>query len=502
MRRIRWWGTGLCCSAAVAGWLLFAMGSAWAVTADDTRVLQAEEFVAMLAGAEATNLAGLTVAGDVDLGRLEQLARPLRCRDCRFTGGFQAIDLILERIVDFSGSVFEGPFDMSAALFRDRAGFEEVVFAGPAVFGSARFLADASFGRSEFRGPAAFDRVQFGGAAGFSGTLFAGDAGFERAQFGLGADFAGARFGARSAFADSSFARRVSFARAEFAEEASFAGASLGGGGNFGVQSFGRGCSFEGVTAAGSTEFLGAGLAGEGVFNNFSSTGTLALDGIRMLGDARLFLDRVTASRLTMDVDQIGRVAGPAVRKQVLAEVEEAGRESGDLALANRARFRLLDLEGAEKQGLARVWDRLILRNAGGYLVRPLNPLATLAVLVLAGGLIRSARSLRQGVQSREVPRAEHGGSRGLRTRMHRTLLVSEKAVARLLSGISRAMNVAFRRKPDHIKLADPERARSYLGVGVLWGEFLVYKLMLAVFLLALGNSNATVRQLLDAVTG
>lgn len=496
-------GTGLRCSAAVVGWLVISMGSALAVAADDTRVLQAEELVAMLAGTEATNLAGVTVLGDVDLGRLEQVARPLRCRDCRFTGSFQGIDLILERIVDFSGSVFEGPFDMSAALFRDRAGFEEVVFAGPAVFGSARFLADASFGRSEFQGPAGFDRIQFGAAAGFSGSTFAGDTGFERAQFAMGADFAGARFRARSSFADASFARRVSFARAEFAEEASFTGAFLGAGGNFGVQSFSRGCSFEGVNAAGSTEFLGAGLAGEGVFNNFSSTGTLALDGIRMVGaDARLFLDRVAVSRFTMDVDQVNHVAGPAVRKEALAKVEQAGRESGDLALANRARFRLLDLEGADKQGFARLWDRLILRNVGGYLVRPINPLVTLLVLVLIGGLIRSARSLRHGMRSWWAARPENGGSRGLRARMHRGLLISEKAVARLLSGISRAMNVAVRRKPDHIKLDDPERARSYLAVGVLWGEFLVYKLMIAVFLLALGNSNATVRQLLDAVTG
>jgi hypothetical protein len=32
------------------------------------------------------------------------------------------------------------------------------------------------------------------------------------------------------------------------------------------------------------------------------------------------------------------------------------------------------------------------------------------------------------------------------------------------------------------------------------WGEFLAYKVLLAVVILSFGNSNATIRQLLDAV--
>jgi hypothetical protein len=64
------------------------------------------------------------------------------------------------------------------------------------------------------------------------------------------------------------------------------------------------------------------------------------------------------------------------------------------------------------------------------------------------------------------------------------------------------AFTVAFRPKPNNIKVDDPERPASYIVALVRLVEFLVYKVVLAVFLLALGNSNASVRQLLDTVRG
>jgi hypothetical protein len=228
----------------------------------------------------------------------------------------------------------------------------------------------------------------------------------------------------------------------------------------------------------------------------------LALDGIRVLGpDSGLFLDEISVAKLTMDVDQIEVVQGRRVQKEVLKLVEKSGRESGDLALANRARFQFLDLEGEEKQGLRRWWDRLVFRDISGYLVKPIHPLITLGILVLIGAFIRSARSLRLGLKSWWESRSASPPPPTLRGKLRAALLLGEKGVSRILEGLSRTLNVAVRRKAE-IKLENRERVRDYSMAGLLWVEFLVYKLMFAIFLLALGNSNSTVRQLLDAVTG
>jgi hypothetical protein len=488
---------------ALACWLLPQAGPAAALEAGEAGAIAAGDVIRIVNAGQPANLSGVRVEGDLDLSGIETVTRPLRCQGCRFTGKVVATDLILERIVDLSGSVFDGPVDFSAALFRDRAGFENVLFNQGATFGSTRFLADASFAQTRFGGPAVFDRAQFGAGALFSDTSFASDAGFQATQFGAGADFAGSEFRGASNFTSTSFGKRVSFARSRFTRVAEFRGAALSGGANMGVEKFNEGFSLEAVTAAGSIEFLGAALQGEGAFNNFSSTGVLALDGIRLLGpDSAIFLDQLSVSRLTMDVEQIGAAQGRNVQKTVLELVEKSGRESGDLALANRARFQLLDLEGEEKEGFARLVDRLLFRDVSGYLVRPLHPLVTLLILVFIGGMVRSARSLRIGVTGWWSSRSSRQSPATVWDRLRRALLLSEKAVSRVLGGVSKAMNVAVRRKPDHIKLENPDRVSDYLKVGLLWGEFLTYKLVFAVFVLALGNSNSTVRQLLDAVTG
>ncbi|HEU4868455.1 MAG TPA: pentapeptide repeat-containing protein [Actinomycetota bacterium] len=502
MRRVRSLGSRSVLTLALVCGALASGDPAARAAPGDAGAIAGGDLIRMLAGDQAATLSGLRVEGDLNLAALQNVRRPLRCQSCRFTGRITGTDLIFERIVDFNGSVFEGPVDLSAVLFRDRAGFEGVTFSGPVTFGSTRFLADASFAGTQFQGAAVFDRVQFSGGALFSDAVFASDAGFQATQFGSGADFAGADFEAAAIFASAGFGKKVSFARSNFAGAAEFRGAVLSGGANLGVERFDQGVSLEAVTAAGSVEFLGAALQGEGVFNNFASTGLLALDGIRVLGsNSGLFLDQISVSRLTMDVDQIEVVQGRNVQKTVLKLVEKSGRESGDLALANRARFQLLDLEGEEKEGFWRWWDRLVFRDISGYLVRPIHPLVTLAILLLAGAMIRSAGSLRLGFMSWWRSRSSTPEPPTLRGKLRAWLLLGEKGVSRVLEGLSRTLNVAIRRKAE-IKLENRERVRDYLMAGLLWGEFLLYKLVFAIFVLALGNSNSTVRQLLDAVTG
>lgn len=463
-------------------------------------MIQSSDFTAMLEQSGGADVTDATVEGDLDLSPLESVARPVRCRKCRFTGAVRGTDLIFERIVDFSGSRFDGLVDLSAAVFRDRAGFGQVRFDGGAFFESTRFLADASFVLSDFNGGAFFNRAQFGGDADLSYVNFGSGAQFEGARFDGGANFALSSFEGETTFESAGFGKRLSLDRVLFRQNARFKNASLAAGGNMGA-TFSGGFTFESATAGGATQFFGSVLFGEGAFNNFSSTGTLALDGIRIV-DGELYLDQVSVGGLTMDVDQIEAVQGTRVQKSVLRLVERSGRESGDLALANRARFQFLDMEGAEKRGFSRFADRVFFRDVSGYLVRPLHPLATMAILILVGGVIRSGRSLQAGVGRWWSGRAARPRAPSLPERLRRGLLLSGKAVDKVLDGISTTVNVAVRRKPDHFKRVDSDRVADHARFWLLGGEFWVYKILLAIFLLALGNSNATVRQLLDAVTG
>lgn len=466
-------------------------------------VVPAAEFANLLVGSRAADLSDTTVEGDVDLRSLEAIRRPVRCQGCRFSGSFTATDLIFERIVDFSGSVFRGRTDLAAAVFRDRAGFENVVFETEVTFGSARFTGDASFSGAEFRGPAAFDRAQFGSSAVFSDTAFSGPAGFGAAQLSGVADFSGAAFEDEADFTGTGFGKRASFARATFGKLAEFRGASFAGGANLGVEKFEAGFNLEAVSAAGTVEFLGAGLEGEGVLANFSSTGTLSLDGLRAIGTgSKLFLDRLSVARLTMDVEEISVVRGRTVQKEVLKLVERSGRESGDLALANRARFEFLDLEGGEKEGfVARVVDRVFFRDIAGYLVRPSHPLLTLLSLVVIAGVIRSFGHLREATRGWAAGTASPGTGR-FKRRLRRAVEAVAAPIERILDGISTTVHVALNRKADHIERKESEKIRDHAMLWMLWIEFLVYKGLIAVFLLALGNSNSTVRQLFEAVTG
>lgn len=454
----------------------------------------------MMAGDEPVALEGVTVQGDLDLRVLRQVTSPFRCQSCRFTGAFVATDLIFERIVDLRGSTFEGPVELSAAIFEDRAGFEEAEFGGTTGFALARFLAGASFSGSDFAQTAEFERALFGGDALFADATFGSDVSFEAAQFDEGADFTGAGFTADNNFAAADFSERASFRRADFGRHADLRGANMAAGADLGVNEFREGFRLDGVTAAGSIAFAGATLRGVGFLNNLSSTGSLVLDGMLLAPDAELHMEGMAVDRLFMDVErQIDFVQG-TTKIEVLELVERTGRESGNLALANRARFALLDLRGGRKEGLDRLVDRVFFRNMGGYLVRPLNPLLTLFSLILAGGLIRSARAVSASMNAWWRDHAGKRRSLTPRQWLGRVLLILEKTTARLLSGIAAAMRAAFKPKPEHIELQDPERTREYGRVGVLWCEFLAYKLAIATFLLALGNSNSTIRQLLDAV--
>ena len=68
-----------------------------------------------------------------------------------------------------------------------------------------------------------------------------------------------------------------------------------------------------------------------------------------------------------------------------------------------------------------------------------------------------------------------------------------------LAGGLHDAFASAFRKKAE-ISIADRAQIGQYVFATLKWGEFLAYKVLIALFILSLGNSNSTIRQLLDAV--
>ena len=201
-----------------------------------------------------------------------------------------------------------------------------------------------------------------------------------------------------------------------------------------------------------------------------------------------------------MDVGTVSTLRGRSAQLRALELIEESAQERGELAVANDARYRRLSLLGEQKDSLvAHLADSLLYRTVAGYLVRPSHPLAVFVGLLVGAGLVRSVPEVVQLVAARWRERRSHPGRRPMAQRSHDSILTTQKLMARVLSGLATSFAVAFRPKPA-IAVDDPDRVRPYFVAALRWLEFLAYKVLLAVFLLALGNSNATIRELLDAV--
>lgn len=468
------------------------------------RTIPAAQLTSMLAAGLPVELTGATIDGEVDLGPLGTVTRPWRCRDCRFTASLRAKDVVFERLVDLRGSVVEGNLDLGGAVFRDAAGFDQTAVSGAANFDSARFSANVSLARAAVTGPFAFDRARVAGSAFFTQAAMAGHAGFTRSEFSAKADFSQARFGAGTSFEGTVFAERAVFSLTQFAGPARFSGAELRRGGNLRFMRFRDEVTFSQVTAGGAVELDGTLFERDSSFNNLSSSGSVSLIGIRVLR-TDLFMERVAVQDFSMDIATVDAVRGVDTRKRLLTLIERSARARDDLAVANNARFALLALQGEDKEG---AWPLLVdsaYRNVAGYLVRPVSPLLAFVLVLMVTGLTRAVMRLRAARRSPAPGRRERrppsvgGPGRQTVDLGRRNLLVAQRVVATWLGGVADSLAVAFRPKPG-VQVADEQRVASYFLAGCRLGEFLVYKVLFAVFLLALGNSSATVRDVLDAV--
>ena len=482
------------------------------------RIIPASELVEGLAGGKGVDEFGVRVTGDVDLRPLETVKRPFRCRACTFSGAINATDVVVDSIIDLSGTTIEGsllltgarlraPFildgmadnasevkgrtDLRLARFSDSASWERTRLLGPVDATSAQFNDGASFVAATFLGPATFERARFGLATSFADASTQG-LHIARAVFGGAADFRQHRFEGTSNFTGVVFEETADFTLAGFKQDAQFDTAT-----------FGRDVSFRLVQApfatlrntqaAGAVVFDGAILERGGSFAGSSLLGVLSLRELQTLtADNALELDQVAAPVIRLEVSAVNLVRGASVRQEVLTLLEEDAKADGNLQLANDARFQRMTLQAARKGPLQRLLDRAIFREIAGYLVRPLYPLRALLFLLVIGASVRAfptwSRNLRPLQAS--VPDRRH-------KRKQRRAAGEPSGFGVFLWGLYASLRQAFAKTSGVDWQAGEALSKREGARGV---EFLAGKALIALFLLSLGNSNATVREIIDAV--
>ncbi|HEU5204272.1 MAG TPA: pentapeptide repeat-containing protein [Candidatus Limnocylindrales bacterium] len=513
------------------------------------------QLVQLVGAGETVEMDGVTIVGEVDLRPLEATARIFRCTRCTFEGAIEASNLTFERVVDLSGSRLEGGANFEGAVFRDAflmrsIGERAATVVEPAVFTLAAFEDRANFDGSQFDSEADFRVTQFVGDASFAGATVAGDARFDSATFEARAQFAGSSIGGDADFTTATFADKSDFRRVAIAGDATFSGAgfeavdftqsrfggvlsfeeaSIEGTCSFRAASFEGDVLFGGVALRGPTDFQAASARGEIDFTDTSATDRFDLRGLSTTHP--IWLDRVTAPALEMDLDRLENITSVAVQIRVLAMIEAGARERGDIDLANDAAFRRSQLQTDRKAGV----DRLVGQageTVGGYLVQPLVPARAMALLVVIGTLVRAGTRLVPAVSRRRfawdlaptpvVVEGEAGPMMGAAndtaadslnagdpaakpaaspTATHNALLAVGKTAATVARAFADTLRAAVRLRPQDI----PERRRDDLsayGAALLAGaEWFAYKLLFALFLIGLANSNPTFKQLVEAVT-
>jgi len=469
------------------------------------------------------DLSGATVAGATDFG------------------GAIFLDAFLMRAFDGRPARVVGPVSFSLANFGGRAIFERAQFEGDADFRVAQFDGDASFADAWIAGDARFESTTFAGRAQFNGfpattASFGGLAGFTSATFQQKADFRQRDFAGPAMFDGVGF-DSVDFTLAKFSDDATFDGASINGSGVFRSTRFMEDLWFRGVVLRGLTDFQTVSIDGSGDFSQSSASDRFVLTGLKPGTSVRF--TGMTAPALEMDLDRLTDISGERVRIDVLSMIESGARARGNLDLANQAAYRRSQLQTASMEGAERVvWQAS--ENVGGYLVQPLLPIRAMLVLVAIGTFIRTVR--KEGAQLLAfIPAASRrqsasdlspvaaatvsaGGSavvlssdpmrpvdppddvqtapksRGSAPTQD-VLLGLGKLAAAIVRACADTLRAAVRIRPQDIPEDRQDDLPAY-GVAVLaFAEWLAYKVLFALFLIGLANSNPTFKQLVEAVT-
>ena len=229
-------------------------------TVDSTRILEA------LKNGQPIDLTGVIVRGEVDFGQLSAKAvgegthigsdqtQQVGREEVRLVRGGVTIresvvlgavrhrsatgTLQFESPVNFHGTTFKESVDLSRSLFQGPVELTEAVFQKEAYFVQGRFMEGLGcqgtkfgphtrFHRSLFRGVVDCTGVLFDGIAEWLEATFERPAVFERARFGSGTGFSGSQFMQQAGFREAIFSRDSFFTFSVFREAAVFAGAQF-----------------------------------------------------------------------------------------------------------------------------------------------------------------------------------------------------------------------------------------------------------------------------------
>jgi hypothetical protein len=444
-----------------------------------------------------------TVTGALVLDRAEGVRSVFKCRECTFRGPISAADVTFERTVDLSGATFAGVVDFRGATFRAPALFRAALndesedgdevpatFMQRADFSLAVFDDLATFAGADFEAAALFRDTRFADST-FASTTFSGRVAFERASFRGGTTFNGSEYTARAVFEEADFRGRADFSLAIFDAGAVFTAAQFGNGVSFLAADFtSRALETEAVAFddAASTKNVDLTFATFGskqrqpqviaIFDDMVVGGSLVLRDAQFEQRDRLHMKRVKADDVVMDVARAAQIENEGDKRKALSMIEESAKARGELDVANDAHYELRVLRSGDYDGLRRFADRFFYRGVAGYLVRPTRPLAVLVGIVLFAALVRSgARLIRGRTWSRPNWRQAPGAfGRGC-TSLTRCVLETFERVSPRWSSERESLNL-------------PERF-----------ELIAYRVLLVAAVIALANSNPTLREMVEALT-
>jgi hypothetical protein len=295
---------------------------------------------------------------------------------------------------------------------------------------------------------------------------------FQRVRFDAGADLSFAKFGERAIFDRTIFGGATSFRN---------------------VQSVGL-LSLQDGQVIGALDFdhayLGDGISLPGVI----TSGVLSLRGALIDYRETMRLEPLRATSLLFDIDDTTRIAGALEKIAALEILEDTATASDDLGLANEARYRLLALQGRRQPWVQRVLDAVFYRAVAGYLVRPAHPLSWLVVVLAVATLVRAVAYGRVDWPQRRAGDASVA-TQPRRRSLRRSLGAGCSAFA---AGGSESVRRALTRHAGNAE-SPLESTATARATAV---ESFVYRALVALLIIAIGNSSATIREVIDAIHG
>jgi hypothetical protein len=478
-------GIGLLSVALAAAALALPCGASASVVpcsrgSGTSAVMRSAAVAAKLRAGASVVASGVRLCGDLDLVGA-QIKGLFECRSCTLSGRLLAAEAIFRSTVDLSGTrftkvvdmqgarferptVFEVGPDRSPATFEGRADFSLATFGGLAAFGGAQFERTAAFNFARFRGDAVFDLASFASSS-FLSAHFDGRASFA----GSGTEFAG-----KTTFASAAFARDAIFTQAEFDDHVAFDGATFANNGIFIGADF-TSVSFDDVRAAKSLDLTGVGADSASFTDTVAASVSLRDASFSRAG---IVFYRVFIRDLDLAVSDVAYVKGEP--RDTLKLIEQSAKNRDDLAVANDAYFEERVLASKHHGPLVHAADVFFYRWVAGYLVRPWHPLLALLILALVAAVVRMIW--------RDLHRA-HATPSAAKTSW------AQRAGQQVVLGGNALLDTTGTLLPGRTDTESSDGLRLLRRV-----EKFAFGVLTACVVMALANSNPSLRQILDAL--